>query len=203
MEQNIRDEYTAEVPFSLPLSLIDSIGEAQLTSAKLSSIDDNLRKLRSVTEPSIDTGGAKIIAQSTRDFFQQQLVDIHEKMVYEVYRSFLSSDLRDEELIFFDSLFRDVDPNRGFDFVKANQEVDNFRKLQAKTNVIFPKSMADPDTLVDAGTLLDSPTVSLYFDRDEHTLTAKMVILFEVDNPLIKTWYETQFVTEDSVVTRP
>ncbi len=176
----------AEVPFSFPYSIVSTLEQAQIITTKLSAI----------------SGRFPIVGVDRSVSFREELDNlsfevgrIHASLIFNLmhYSEQTNEELSSEELIYFDSLIKNIDNIRGFDFETPNKEVNRFRSLTPGSYVAFIESGEASGSVLE-GVLDNFPVAHLEPDFDENTIDVNVNYRFSDQREVSRLWSEATVI---------
>jgi len=176
----------AEVPFSLPSPIINTLEQARIITTKLSAISDRF---------SMSGVDNTVSHREELDDLSFEVGRIHASLIFDLvrYDEQTGEELSSAELIYFDSLIKNIDNVRGFNFKVPNREVNRFRLLTPGSYVTFIE-VGKASGMVLEGVLDDFPVAQLEFDLEENTIDANVSYRFSDHREISKLWSEAAVI---------
>ncbi len=178
-----------EIPYSFNPLLNSDLEKARLINSRLSKIQKDIATLKTKDMTVGDRAVANDRLGKSFDDWQFSLAKAHTVLVTDVYES--EAELTDDQKIYFDSLIKHIDGDKGFDFQSPNLDVARFKYLRPGSPVIIMTKTDGDMVLAADGDLAEFPTVKLLFNEDDHTLDAEVTYQLVGAEPISKLWNES------------
>ena len=184
---------TETTPFTYSESFISLFKHAEFLTERLTQTSAELTVAKSV-EPSVAQDTKIFALLGMREDLGMDVAKLHVALVTDVLNA--REELTSEQIIFFDTLVKNISSDQGFDFEAPDKAIATFRRLKPTKKVYLIETelgRLKKDQI--EGILANIPKVKLVFDEEEFTLDAIISYRFTDGREIQTKWHSCTVIT--------